>query len=73
MKYSVRTAAVLLAMLMALSQTACSQGETETGEETAAETEAVSAETEETRLKPDIPETADYNGDEIRFLHWQHP
>lgn len=73
MKYSIRTAAIGLAMLMALSQMACARGETETVEDTAAQTEAVSAETEETRLKPDIPETADYNGDEIRFLHWQHP
>ena len=65
---------ILLAMLLALPMTGCSEDPAASADteptaagETQAETEA---ETEETRLKPDIPETADYGGDEILFLHW---
>ena len=31
------------------------------------------ADAEEERIKPDIPETADFGGDEIMFLVWEHP
>ena len=33
--------------------------------------EETTGETEEERIKPDIPATADYGGDEINFLFWQ--
>ena len=39
--------------------------------ETASSGEETTGETEEERIKPDIPATADYGGDEINFLFWQ--
>lgn len=73
---STKLTAILLAMLLAVPMTGCSDNaatQESTENAGAAETEtAVETETEETRLKPDIPETADYGGDEILFLHWMH-
>ena len=67
-----RFLAILLALLLSMPFAGGSQAP---AEETAADTTAAvetEAETtpEETRLTPDIPETADYGGDEILFLHW---
>lgn len=79
MKKSQKLLALITALLMlAPAAVSCSDKNTEnTGNETAdgATGEQVSAEetepeTEE-RLKPNIPESADYGGDEIRFMFWE--
>ncbi len=84
MKKSKRTLAVVLALLMLLpAMASCSEkndGKTDVnpvsdgGEETVSgdETEPGEAvETEAPRIKPSIPESADYGEDEIRFLFWE--
>jgi hypothetical protein len=76
-----RLAALVLALLLALPFASCASNEetnpddaqtANASEGTAAE-EIVPEETEEERIKPNIPETADFGGDEIYFLHWYHP
>ncbi len=69
-----RMISLILALLLALPLAGCSQTD-DSGitTDTAADqetTQIAETETEETRLVPDIPATADYGGDEIRFLHW---
>lgn len=84
MKKNTKVLALILAAMMALSSFAsCSDkgtnggndSETTGGDAAATETtssgEETTAETEEERIKPDIPATADYGGDEINFLFWQ--
>ena len=81
MKKQNRLAALVLALLLALPFASCASNEetnpdnaqnSAVSEGTVAE-EAAAEETEEERIKPDIPETADFGGDEIYFLHWYHP
>ena len=81
MKKHNRLAAFLMSLILALPLASCvSNEETNpdagtidtSGEVTAAAEETVAEETEEERIKPDIPETADFGGDEIYFLHWYH-
>ncbi len=76
---------VILASLMMLQTVSCAKDNPEnktTPDSTApsettpaGESDESTAETDEseTRLKPDIPETADFGGDEIKFLHWYTP
>lgn len=84
MKKNTKVLALILAAMMTLSSFAsCSDkgtnggndSETTGGDAAATETtssgEETTAETEEERIKPDIPATADYGGDEINFLFWQ--
>ena len=81
MKKQNRLAALLLALLLALPLASCASNDTtnpdeaQTGanSEVGAAEEVVPEETEEERLKPNIPATADFGGDEIYFLHWYHP
>lgn len=74
-----RFLSLILVSLMLL--TSCSEGtpnsETATnnnGETSAASNESENTtETEDDRLKPNIPESADFGGDTIQFLHWNNP
>lgn len=77
-----RTMAVLIALLMLVPTLAsCSDNtpaetkETTAQQETAQTAESTDAsadesETEDERIKPNIPESADFGGDTITFLHW---
>ena len=77
-----RTMAVLIALLMLVPTLAsCSDNtpaetkETTSQQETAQTAESTDAssdesETEDERIKPNIPESADFGGDTITFLHW---
>ena len=77
-----RITAVLIALLMLVPTLAsCSDNtpaetkETTAQQETAQTAESTDAsadesETEEERIKPNIPESADFGGDDITFLHW---
>ena len=77
-----RTMAVLIALLMLVpSLASCSDNtpaetkETTAQQETAQTAESTDAsadesETEDERIKPNIPESADFGGDDITFLHW---
>ena len=77
-----RTMAVLIALLMLVPTLAsCSDNtpaetkETTAQQETAQTAESTDAsadesETEDERIKPNIPESADFGGDDITFLHW---
>ena len=84
MKKNTKVLALILAAMMTLSSFAsCSDkgtnggndSETTGGDAAATETtssgEETTVETEEERIKPDIPATADYGGDDINFLFWQ--
>ena len=84
MKKNTKVLALILAAMMTLSSFAsCSDKGTNGGNdsettggdaanaETASSGEETTGETEEERIKPDIPATADYGGDEINFLFWQ--
>ncbi len=82
MKKSTKALALILASMLAMSSFAsCSDGGTNsetTGntDETAASVSGSdeaeeTAETEEERIKPNIPTSADYGGDEINFLFWE--
>ena len=81
MKKQNRPAALLLALLLALPLASCASNDTTNPDEAQTGTnsgvgaaeEVVPEETEEERLKPNIPATADFGGDEIYFLHWYHP
>ncbi|MBQ4591394.1 MAG: extracellular solute-binding protein [Clostridia bacterium] len=81
MKKQNRLAALLLALLLALPLASCASNDTTnpdeaqngTTSEAGTAEEAVPEETEEERIKPNIPATADFGGDEIYFLHWYHP
>ena len=77
-----RTMAVLIALLMLVPTLAsCSDNtpaetkETTAQQETSQTAESTDAsadesETEDERIKPNIPESADFGGDTITFLHW---
>ena len=77
-----RTMAVLIALLMLVPTLAsCSDNnpaetkETTARQETSQTAESTDAsadesETEDERIKPNIPESADFGGDDITFLHW---
>ena len=77
-----RTMAVLIALLMLVPTLAsCSDNnpaeskETTPQQETSQTAESTDAsadesETEDERIKPNIPESADFGGDTITFLHW---
>ena len=77
-----RTMAVFIALLMLVPTLAsCSDNtpaetkETTSQQETAQTAESTDAsadesETEDERIKPNIPESADFGGDDITFLHW---
>ena len=77
-----RTMAVLIALLMLVPTLAsCSNNtpaetkETTAQQETAQTAESTDASADETtaedeRIKPNIPESADFGGDTITFLHW---
>ncbi len=77
-----RTMAMLIALLMLVPTLAsCSDNtpaetkETTAQQETAQTAESTDAssdesETEDERIKPNIPESADFGGDTITFLHW---
>ncbi len=77
-----RITAVLIALLMLVPTLAsCSDNtpaetkETTSQQETAQTAESTDAsadesETEDERIKPNIPESADFGGDDITFLHW---
>ena len=73
-----KTLALILSALMLFSFSACSENSSDTGETKAGSETTTQTSTEETtsedvadeRIKPDIPESADFNGDDIRFLHW---
>lgn len=77
-----RITAVLIALLMLVPTLAsCSDNtpaetkETTAQQETAQTAESTDAsadesETEDERIKPNIPESADFGGDDITFLHW---
>lgn len=79
MKKHQKLLAILLSLLMVSPLMAsCSDNGTSGGNETtptnAGETASggeTAAETEEERIKPDIPSSADFGGDEIRFLFWE--
>ena len=80
-----RTMAMLIALLMLVPTLAsCSNNtpaetkETTAQQETAQTAESTDAsadesETEDERIKPNIPESADFGGDDITFLHWYNP
>ena len=80
-----RTTAVLIALLMLVPTLAsCSNNtpaetkETTAQQETAQTAESTDAsadesETEDERIKPNIPESADFGGDDITILHWYNP
>ena len=80
-----RTMAVLIALLMLVPTLAsCSDNtpaetkETTAQQETSQTAESTDAsadesETEDERIKPNIPESADFGGDDITFLHWYNP
>ena len=80
-----RITAVLIALLMLVPTLAsCSNNtpaeskETTPQQETAQTAESTDAsadesETEDERIKPNIPESADFGGDTITFLHWYNP
>ena len=69
---------LLTLLLLAPSVISCSETTVEESgtseqpavEESSADPSAETAETEEERLKPDIPETADFGGDDIHFMFW---
>ena len=77
-----RTMAVLIALLMLVPTLAsCSNNtpaeskETTAQQETSQTAESTDASADETtaedeRIKPNIPESADFGGDTITFLHW---
>ena len=75
MKNMMRLAALLLAVLMCAGAVACGKGE-DVAATTAQNTEATTASTdaaateEEPSVKLDLPETLNYNGDEVSVLHW---
>jgi len=82
MKMRNRFVALLLSLILALPLASCASNEETnpdnnaqagTSSEVTAADENVPEETEEERIKPNIPETADFGGDEIYFLHWYHP
>lgn len=80
-----RITAVLIALLMLVPTLAsCSDNtpaetkETTSQQETSQTAESTDAsadesETEDERIKPNIPESADFGGDDITFLHWYNP
>ena len=80
-----RTMTMLIALLMLVPTLAsCSDNtpaetkETTSQQETAQTAESTDAssdesETEDERIKPNIPESADFGGDDITFLHWYNP
>lgn len=80
-----RTMTMLIALLMLVPTLAsCSDNtpaetkETTAQQETAQTAESTDAsadesETEDERIKPNIPESADFGGDDITFLHWYNP
>ena len=80
-----RITAMLIALLMLVPTLAsCSDNtpaetkETTSQQETAQTAESTDAsadesETEDERIKPNIPESADFGGDDITFLHWYNP
>ena len=80
-----RTMTMLIALLMLVPTLAsCSNNtpaetkETTAQQETAQTAESTDAsadesETEDERIKPNIPESADFGGDDITFLHWYNP
>ncbi len=77
-----RIMAMLIALLMLVPTLAsCSDNTPAESKETTAQQEtsqtaessdasADESETEEERIKPNIPESADFGGDDITFLHW---
>ena len=77
-----RTMAMLIALLMLVPTLAsCSDNTPAESKETTAQQEtsqtaestdasADESETEDERIKPNIPESADFGGDTITFLHW---
>ena len=77
-----RTMAMLIALLMLVPTLAsCSDNNPAESKETTAQQEtsqtaestdasADESETEDERIKPNIPESADFGGDTITFLHW---
>ena len=80
-----RITAVLIALLMLVPTLAsCSNNTPAESKETTAQQEtsqtaestdasADESETEDERIKPNIPESADFGGDDITFLHWYNP
>lgn len=76
-----RLCSILLILAMLLPMTACSESSGETSGDTAAEQENANevtadeavetVEEEEAKLLPELPENADYGGEEIRLM--QHP
>ena len=80
-----RITAVLIALLMLVPTLAsCSDNNPAETKETTAQQEtsqtaestdasADESETEDERIKPNIPESADFGGDDITFLHWYNP
>ena len=70
----------ILSVIMLASMVSCSE-KNQTSDETAPGLDSQSdiaadesdTETVEEQLKPNIPESADYGDDEIRFLYWTHP
>ena len=80
-----RTMTMLIALLMLVPTLAsCSDNtpaetkETTAQQETSQTAESTDAsadesETEDERIKPNIPESADFGGDDITFLHWYNP
>ena len=80
-----RTMAMLIALLMLVPTLAsCSNNtpaeskETTPQQETSQTAESTDASADETtaedeRIKPNIPESADFGGDTITFLHWYNP
>lgn len=80
-----RTMAMLIALLMLVptlascsdntpaesKETTAQQETSQTAESTDASTDE--SETEDERIKPNIPESADFGGDDITFLHWYNP
>ena len=80
-----RITAVLIALLMLVPTLAsCSDNtpaetkETTSQQETSQTAESTDASADDTtaedeRIKPNIPESADFGGDDITFLHWYNP